>query len=92
MNGLKLLLLAGAVTLAATSALIASAAPHGKFANADVNKDNALTQTEACSGKTRRICKNFAAMDANKDGAVTRSEVRAYKKAKRAAKGLPVKP
>ena len=89
MNVLKSLLLASAVALAAT---IASAAPNGKFANADVNKDKALTQAEACAGKTSRICKNFAAMDANKDGVVTRGEIRAYKNAKRAAKGLPVRP
>ena len=89
MNVLKSLLLASAVALAAT---VVSAAPNGKFANADVNKDKALTQAEACAGKTPRICKNFAAMDANKDGAVTRGEIRAYKNAKRAAKGLPVKP
>ncbi len=89
MNVLKSLLVAGAVVLMATAA---SAAPNGKFASADVNKDKALTQAEACAGKTPRICKNFAAIDANKDGAVTRSEIRAYKNAKRAAKGLPVKP
>jgi hypothetical protein len=35
---------------------------------------------------------NFEAMDVNRDGAVTRGEIRAYKNAKRAAKGLPVKP
>ena len=89
MNVLKSLLLATSVALVAT---VASAVPSGKFANADVNKDKALTQTEACAGKTPRICKNFTAIDANKDGAVTRSEIRAYKNAKRAAKGLPVKP
>ena len=89
MNVLKSLLLATTVALVAT---VASAAPNGKFGNADVNKDKALTQTEACAGKTPRICKNFAAIDANKDGAVTRSEIRVFKNAKRAAKGLPVKP
>lgn len=89
MNVLKSLLLASTVALAAT---VASAASNGKFAHADVNKDKALSQSEACAGKTPRLCKNFAAIDANKDGALTRSEIRAHKKAKRAARGLPVKP
>ena len=89
MNVLKSLVFATSVALVAA---VASAAPSGKFANADVNKDKALSQSEACAGKTPRICKNFAAMDANKDGVVTRSEIRAHKNAKRAAKGLPVRP
>ncbi len=89
MNVLKSLLLAATVALVATGA---SAAPNGKFGSADVNKDKALTQAEACAGKTPRICKSFAAIDANKDGAVTRSELRAFKNAKRAARSLPVKP
>ena len=89
MNVLKSLLLATAVAVAAT---VAAAAPNGKFANADVNKDKALTRAEACAGKTPRICKNFEAIDGNRDGAVTRAEIRAFKNAKRAAKGLPVKP
>ena len=89
MNVLRSLVLATSVALLATAA---SAAPNGKFAHADVNKDNALSQSEACAGKTPRICKSFAAIDANKDGAVTRGEIRAYKNAKRAAKGLPVRP
>ena len=89
MNVLKSLLLAGATALVAT---VASAASNGKFVNADVNKDKALSQSEACAGKTPRICKNFAAIDANKDGVITRGELRAFKNAKRAAKGLPVKP
>ena len=89
MNVLKSLLLAGATALVAT---VASAASNRKFANADVNKDKALSQSEACAGKTPRICKNFAAIDANKDGVITRGELRAFKNAKRAAKGLPVKP
>jgi hypothetical protein len=89
MNVLKSLLLAGAVALAAT---VATAAPGGKFAAADVNHDKALTKAEACAGKTRHLCKNFEAIDANRDGAVTRAEIRAHKDAKRAAKGSPVKP
>lgn len=88
MKALKSLLLASVVALAAT---LASAAPNGKFAHADVNKDKALTQAEACAGKMPRICKNFAAIDANKDGVVKRSEIRAYKNARRAARGLPVR-
>lgn len=82
------LLLVGAVAVVATAA---SAAPNGKFASAHLNKDKALTQSEACAGKMPRLCKNFAAIDANKNGTVTRSEIRAYKKAKRTAKGLPVR-
>ena len=89
MNVLKSLLLAGATALVAT---VASAASSGKFADADVNKDKALSQSEACAGKTPRICKNFAVIDANKDGVITRGEIRAFKNAKRAAKGLPVRP
>ena len=78
--------------VAALAASIASAAPGGKFGAADGNKYGALTKAEACAGKTRHICKNFEAMDANKDGAVTRAEVKGFRNAKRAAKGLPVKP
>jgi hypothetical protein len=88
MNVLKSLLLAVSVALMAT---VASAAPTSKFAKADVNKDKALSQSEACAGKTPRICKNFAAMDVNKDGVVTRAEIRAHKNAKRAARGLPTR-
>ena len=88
MNAFKSLLFAGTFLLAAT---VASAAPKGDFAKADVNKDKALSQAEACAGKTPRLCRNFAAIDGNKDGAVTRGEIRAYKKAKRAAKGLPAR-
>lgn len=91
MNAFKSLLLGSAVALMATVPTVATAAPSGKFASADVNKDNVLTQSEACAGKSRHICKNFAAIDANKDGAVTRSEMRAYKKAKRTGRGLPVR-
>ena len=79
---------AAVVSLAAG---VATAAPGGKFGAADGNKDGALTKTEACAGKTRHICKNFDAIDANKDGAVTRAEVKAFRNAKRAAKGLPAK-
>lgn len=89
MSAFKSLLLASVVALATT---VASAAPSGKFARADVNKDKALTQSEACAGKMPRVCKNFAAMDTNKDGVVTRSEIRAYKNVKRAAKGSPSRP
>lgn len=84
--------LAKAMTLATAVALAATVAHAGKFANADVNKDKALSKTEACAGKTPRICKNFEAIDGNRDGVVTRAEIRAFKNAKRAAKGLPVKP
>ena len=89
MNVLKSLLLATSVALIAS---IASAAPTSKFARADVNNDKSLTEAEACAGKMPQRCKNFAAINLNKDGAVTRSEIRAYKNAKRAAKGLPTKP
>lgn len=89
MNVLKSLWLAAAVALMAT---VATAAPSGKFTSADVNRDKALSQSEACAGKTPRICKNFAAMDVNKDGVVTRAEIRAHKNAKRAARGLPTRP
>lgn len=92
MNPFKSLLIASLVALAVTAATAATAAPRGNFANADVNKDRALSKAEACAGKTRHVCKNFEAMDVNRDGAVTRGEIRAYKNAKRAAKGLPVKP
>lgn len=92
MNVFKALLLAVSIALMATVATVASAAPNNKFAKADVNKDKALSQSEACAGKTPRICKNFAAMDVNKDGVVTRGEVRAYNKGKRAARGLPTRP
>jgi hypothetical protein len=88
MNVLKSMLLATSVALIAT---VATAAPAGKFGSADINKDKALTQAEACAGKTPRICKNFVTIDANKDGAVTRAELHAYKKMKRAAKGLPIR-
>jgi EF hand len=84
MNIFKSLLLASAVAVVATAA---TAAPGGKFARADVNKDKVLTRAEACAGKTRQICKNFDAMDANRDGAVTRAEIRAFKNARRVAKG-----
>jgi hypothetical protein len=86
MNVLKSLLLASTVAM---MAIAASAAPKSNFSRADVNKDKALTQAEACAGKTPRVCKNFATIDANKDGAVTRAEIRAFNKMKRAAKGLP---
>lgn len=89
MNTIKSLLLAASVALIATAA---SAAPTGKFAVADANKDRALTKTEACAGKTPRICKKFEAIDANKDGAVTRAEVRAFRDVRRVSKGLPRKP
>lgn len=88
MNVFKSFALAAIVTLAAG---VATAAPGGKFGAADGNKDGALTKAEACAGKTRHVCKNFEAMDANKDGAVTRAEVKAFRNAKRAAKGLPSK-
>ena len=89
MNVFKSIVVAAIVMLAAG---VATAAPGGKFGAADANKDGALTKAEACAGKTRHICKNFDAIDANKDGAVTRTEVKAFRNAKRAAKGLPAKP
>ena len=88
MNACKAFTLAAVLTLAAG---VATAAPGGKFGAADGNKDGALSKAEACAGKTRHICKNFAMMDANKDGVVTRAEVKAFRNAKRAAKGLPPK-
>ena len=88
MNVFKSIVVAAIVTFAAA---VATAAPGGKFGAADGNKDGALTKAEACAGKTRHICKNFEAIDANKDGAVTRAEVKAFRYAKRAAKGLPPK-
>ena len=88
MNALKGIVVAAIVTLVAG---VATAAPGGKFGAADGNKDGALTKAEACAGKTRHVCKNFEAIDANKDGAVTRAEVKAFRNARRAAKGLPSK-
>ena len=88
MNIINSIVVAAIVTLVAG---IATAAPGGKFGAADGNKDGVLTKAEACAGKTRHICKNFEAIDANKDGAVTRAEVKAFRNAKRAAKGLPAK-
>lgn len=84
--------LAKALTLATAVALAATVAHAGKFANADVNKDKALSKAEACVGKTPRVCKNFDAIDSNRDGVVTRAEIRAFRDARRAAKGLPTKP
>lgn len=56
------------------------------FAQADSDRDGALTRAEACSGKTPRICKRFHLMDRNHDGVVTRAEIRAYQQAKRVAR------
>ena len=89
MNIVKSLLLAVSVALVAPAA---SAAPTGKFAVADANKDRALSKAEACAGKTPRICKKFEAIDANKDGAVTRAEIRAFRDVRRVSKGLTQKP
>ena len=88
MNTLQSLTLAAIVTLAAS---VAAAAPGGKFGAADGNKDGALTKAEACAGKMRHVCKRFDAIDANRDGAVTRAEIKAFRNAKRAAKGMPPK-
>ena len=88
MNGFKSLIVPVVIALAAS---VASAAPGGKFGAADSNKDGALTKAEACSGKMRHVCKNFEAMDANKDGTVTRAEIKAFRNAKRLAKGMPPK-
>ena len=87
MNAFKTITIAAAVALAATAASAAG----GKFGAADGNKDGALTKAEACAGKTRHVCKNFEAIDANRDGAVTRAEVKAFRNAKRSAKGMPPK-
>ena len=87
MSAFKTIAIAAVVALAATAASAAG----GKFGAADGNKDGVLTKAEACTGKTRHICKNFEAMDANKDGAVTRAEVKGFRNAKRVAKGLPPK-
>lgn len=76
-------LIAGVALVGAVGAVTGS----GKVAAADVNKDRALSKSEACAGKTPRICRNFVAIDANKDGVVTRAEVRAFRDAKRVAKG-----
>jgi EF hand len=92
MHVIKTVMLALAISVAATAASAAANTGKGNFARADANKDGALTRAEACAGKTRHVCKHFDAMDANRDGAVTRAEVRAYKNAKRAAKGLPARP
>ena len=77
-----------AVSLASLS-LTAFAADN--FKRADANRDRALTKAEACSGKTRHVCRNFEAIDVNRDGVVTRTEVRAFRNARRVAKGLPPK-
>ena len=77
---------AAVVTLAAG---VATAAPVGKFGAADGNKDGVLTRAEACAGKTRHVCKHFEAIDVNKDGTVTRAEIKAFRHAKRVAKGMP---
>ena len=76
---------AAVVTLAAG---VATAAPVGKFGAADGNKDGVLTRAEACAGKTRHVCKHFEAIDVNKDGTVTRAEIKAFRHAKRVAKGM----
>ena len=86
MSAFQSFTLAAVVSLAAG---VATAAPVGKFGGADGNKDGALTRAEACAGKTRHVCKHFEAIDVNKDGAATRAEVKAFRNAKRVAKGLP---
>jgi EF hand len=78
------------VVAAVVCAANAFAAP-SKMAQADTNRDGALSRAEACAGRTPHICKNFDRYDANRDGAVTRAEIRAYNNARRAAKGLPPK-
>ncbi len=91
MNPLKSLswLVVAAVMTVATAV---SAAPQRGFAGADVNKDRALSKAEACAGKTPTICKRFERMDVNKDGVVTRAEAKAFRNAKRVARGVPPKP
>ena len=88
MNAFKTISMAAVIALAAS---VASAASGGKLGTADGNKDGALTKAEACSGKTRHVCKNFEAMDVNKDGAVTRAEIKAFRNAKRVAKRMAPK-
>jgi len=91
MNALKSLSSLAAIALIAVASS-ASAAPHRGFNGADVNKDRALSKAEACAGKTPTICKRFERMDLNKDGVVTRAEIKAFRNAKRVARGMPAKP
>ena len=58
--------------------------PAESVAQADRDRDGALTRAEACAGKTPRICKRFPGrLTAIQDGVVTRAEIRAYQQAKR---------
>ncbi len=61
------------------------------FTQADSDHDGALSKSEACAGRTPRICKRFHLMDRNQDGVVTRAEARAYQQTKRVARA-PVAP
>jgi hypothetical protein len=79
------------LVVATTLFTVAAFAVPSKMAQADVNRDRALSRTEACAGKTPHICKNFDRYDSNRDGVVTRAEIRALNNARRAAKGLPPK-
>lgn len=80
-----------ATVLAICTALPAYAAPGKGIPAADVNRDGVVTRSEACAGKTRFLCRNFAAIDANNDGVLTRAEIKAFRNAKRVVKGLPPK-
>ena len=94
MNALKSLSVLAAVALMAV-ATIASAAPNrgtGSFGGADANKDRALSKAEACTGKTPAVCKRFERMDVNRDGVVSRAEIKAFRNAKRVARGMPARP
>ncbi|MBL8311563.1 MAG: hypothetical protein JNL19_14165 [Burkholderiales bacterium] len=81
-----------ALFAAAFLACAPSYAASGKgFASADANRDRVLTRAEACSGKARLLCRDFDAIDANRNGVLTRAELKAYRNAKRIAKGMPPK-
>ena len=94
MNAIKSLSVVAAAALLAL-ATTASAAPNrgaGSFGGADANKDRALSKAEACTGKTPSVCKRFERMDVNRDGMVTRAEIKAFRNAKRVARGMPARP
>ena len=94
MNALKSLSVLAAVALMAV-ATTASAAPNrgaGSFGGADANKDRALSKAESCIGKTTAVCKRFECMDVHRDGVVTRAEIKAFRNAKRVARGMPARP
>jgi len=86
---LRSILLGTVLTVGASLPL--SAAPNKGFVAADANRDRVVSRSEACAGRTRTLCRNFDVIDANKDGVLTRAEVKAFRNAKRVAKGLPPK-